>query len=172
MEINILQEIKNEIGLVAEKLYGTMREIAKLTESRLNSLPRTGLMGNADSSEKKRSVAVHYNFVRLLEEKLTVATEQRSALLTLAEKLDMLSSQTEFEDRETILSAGKLIFDLMKKIEETENVSGRFIQGLDRFADTSNKGENADFNSCARICREYFEFATNTSSYIDNLKIF
>ena len=172
MEINILQEIKKEIRLAAEKLYVTMRAIAKLTEDHLNLLPRTGLMGHADFSAKKKSVAGHYNFVCSLGEKLTVATEQRSALLSLAEKLDMLSSQTIFEDSEDILSAGKLIFDLIEKIEETEKVSGRFLQGLDRFADPLNKGENADFNSCARICREYFEFATNTSSYIDNLKIF
>ena len=100
-----MQEIKKEIRLAAEKLYVTMRAIAKLTEDHLNLLPRTGLMGHADFSAKKKSVAGHYNFVCSLGEKLTVATEQRSALLSLAEKLDMLSSQTIFEDSEAIFSS-------------------------------------------------------------------
>ncbi len=172
MEINILEEIKNEVVLRAKNLSRGLAETARLTETHLNALPKTGLMGEADETAKKKSVARHYKFTQALGEMLTVTGEQRTALLSLAEKLDMLSSQTKFEDLEAILSSGKLIFDLMRKIEETENVSGRFLQGLDRFADTQNKGENADFNSCARICREYFEFATNTSSYIDNLRFF
>ncbi len=172
MEINILEEIKKESALRAKNLSRMLAEIARLTETHLNELPKTGLMGEADETAKKKSVARHYKFAQALGERLTAAGEQRTALLCVSEKLDELSSKVEFEEFEKISTTGKYLFELMKRIEEIESTSGRFLDGLDRFADSTSKGENADFRSAARLCREYFEFVVNTASYIDNLKFF
>ncbi len=172
MEIKILKEIKKDAIRSAQKLFENLAEIAKLTEVHINSLPKSGLMGNSDETEKKKSVPCHYKFVNGLDKILTDMGEQRSVLLQLSEKLDELSSQAEFEEIQLISAAGKMLFELLGKIEETEKVSGRFLGTLDRASDAIGKGENADFRSAARLCREYFEFITNTASYIDNLKFF
>ena len=172
MEINILEEIKKEMAILAEKLSRTLSDAARLTDTHLNRLPQTGLMGDVDETQRKKSVVHHYNFVRALGEKLDEIGEQRSALLMLCERLDLLSSKSTYEDVEAISILGKDAFEFMKKIEETESVSGRFINSLDRFADSANKGKNADFRAASRICREYFEFVTKTCSYIDNLRFF
>lgn len=172
MEINIFEAIKKESVLCAEKLRETLCGISKLTEAYVNALPQTGLMEKADETAKKKSVARHYKFAQALGERLTVMGEQRTALLCLSEKLDELSSKVEFEELENISVTGRYLFELMKKIEEIESTSGRFLNGLDRFADTAGKGENADFRSVARLCREYFEFVANAATYIDNLKFF
>ena len=153
-------------------LMEALREISKLTEAHINSLPKTGLMGNADETAKRKSIPRHYKFVEDLGDVFSKVAEQRGVLLTAAEKLDELSSKAEFEVLEELSAVAKIVFELLGKIDETERVSGRFLGALDRVSDVTCKGENADFNSAARICREYFEFITNTRVYIDNLKFF
>ena len=162
-------EIRKEAVRSAQMLTEALNSISKLTEAHINSLPKTGLMGNADERAKRKSIPRHYKFV---EDLGGAFSEQRGVLLTAAEKLDELSSKAEFEVLEELSAVAKIVFELLGKIDETERVSGRFLGALDRVSDVTGKGENADFNSAARICREYFEFVTNTRVYIDNLKFF
>ena len=165
-------EIRKEAVRSAQMLTEALKEILKLTEAHINSLPKTGLMGNADETAKRKSVPRHYKFVEDLGGAFSKVAEQRCVLLTAAEKLDELSSKAEFEVLEEFSASARLVFELLGKIDETERVSGRFLGALDRVLDVTGKGENADFNSAARICREYFEFITNTRVYIDNFKFF
>lgn len=172
MEIKILDKIKRETIHSEQRLTETFAVISKLTEAHMNSLPKSGLMGQEDETEKRKSVLRHYGFVHRLSDVLADVGKQRSELVVFSETLDELSSQAEFEDVQLISAVAKIIFELLEKIEEAEKISGRFLGALDQASDATGKGENADFRSASQLCREYFEFITNTASYIDNLKFF
>ena len=172
MERRNLEEIKADVTLAGQMLTKALRGISRLTEEHINSLPRTGLMGNADEASVKKSVPRHYRFIQGIDKALADVGEQRSALLTVSEKLDELSSEAEFDVVDELTCVGRMVFEMLKKIEEIEKMSGRFLGALDRASDVTGKGENADFQSAGRICREYFEFVANMGVYIDNLKIF
>lgn len=163
-----METLKRKICCAAEALCAVLGEIAELTERHINGFPKTELWGEADEAEKKRGVARHYEFVGELSEKLARMGKQREKLLQLSERLDELSSRGEYELQAAILSEGQVLLELQRSGLEIENMSGRFLAALDRFADAKHKGERADFRSAKRLCREYFDFIAKTGLYIDN----
>ena len=165
-----METLKREISRVAEAFCAVLGEIAELTGKHINGLPKTELWGEVDEASKKRSVASHYKFVSELAEKLVRMGKLRERLLQLSECLDEMSSRSEYELQTAILSEGQVLLELQRRGLEIENMSGRFLSGLDRLADATHKGERADFRAAGSLCREYFDFISKTGLYIDNLK--